>query len=124
MEKAFDQMATFIDTNATQIYAMQTYNGPGDRNSGDINDPLVNEYYQKINAIVAIDRNAGNALHKELMKYVLDQAWVLPRVVAPYFSLWWPWLKNYSGECLVGYAHAHFFNWVWIDQELKKSMGY
>ena len=57
------------------------------------------------------------------MKYVLDQVWAIPKVSAYVYDMWWPWLKNYSGEFHVGY-HTHFFNWVWLDQELKKEMGF
>ena len=66
----------------------------------------------------------ADRLHKELMKYVLDQAWVIPQVVAPTYTLWWPWVKNYSGEANVGYNDRCFARWVWYDQELKKSIGY
>ena len=44
----------------------------------------------------------------------------------PYtFTAWWPWVKNYGGELRAGAErpgpiHAR----VWIDQALKKQMGY
>ncbi len=44
----------------------------------------------------------------------------------PYaYTAWWPWVKNYGGELRAGAErpgpiHAR----VWIDQELKKKMGY
>jgi len=44
----------------------------------------------------------------------------------PYgFSAWWPWVKNYGGELRAGAErqgpiHAR----VWVDQELKKKMGF
>lgn len=47
----------------------------------------------------------------------------LPNVYA--YTAWWPWVKNYYGELRVGcdyYGPIHAR--VWIDQELKKKMGY
>ncbi len=45
---------------------------------------------------------------------------------SPYvFTAWWPWVKNYGGELRAGAErpgpiHAR----VWIDQAMKKQMGY
>ena len=63
----------------------------------------------------------------ELMVYVLDKAFYIPRVIAPTYNFWWPWIKNYSGEIQLGEGLRHQNNWVkfiWIDQDLKKKMGY
>ncbi len=57
------------------------------------------------------------------MKYMLDQVYAIPLVTPPDYTFWWPWVKNYSGEYSVGYVHS-YYQWVWYDQELKKSMGY
>ncbi|MFO1200307.1 MAG: ABC transporter substrate-binding protein [Burkholderiaceae bacterium] len=44
----------------------------------------------------------------------------------PYgYAAWWPWVKNYGGETRVGAErpgpiHAR----VWVDQEMKKKMGF
>ncbi len=48
---------------------------------------------------------------------------VLP---APYsLCYWWPWVKNYYGETTVGFLdQAPILSRVWIDQNLKKAMGY
>jgi peptide/nickel transport system substrate-binding protein len=62
---------------------------------------------------------------KKLGVYAIDQApaiW-LP---GPYvYSAWWPWVKNYYGEIRVGaWRSAPILARVWIDQDLKKKMGY
>jgi len=62
---------------------------------------------------------------KKLAVYALEQA---PAIIfpTPYsYAAWWPWVKNYYGEKRVGGQrsgpiHAR----IWIDQELKKKMGY
>ena len=40
-------------------------------------------------------------------------------------TYWWPWVKNYHGELSVGIINEYAENmYIWIDQDLKKSMGY
>ena len=43
----------------------------------------------------------------------------------PYqYVFWQPWLKNYYGaNFIIPYAGFDWPRFVWIDQELKKSMG-
>ncbi len=62
---------------------------------------------------------------KNVMPHVLDQAWgiFLPTPYA--YHLWWPWLKNFRGEVSTGYARSmRHLRYIWIDQDMKKSMGY
>jgi peptide/nickel transport system substrate-binding protein len=62
---------------------------------------------------------------KKLVVYAIEQD---PAVILPQsynYTVWWPWVKNYYGERRVGQQrsgpiHAR----TWIDQELKKKMGY
>ena len=57
--------------------------------------------------------------------YVLDQAPAI-WMPAPYrYTAWWPWVKNYGGEMFVGAGRfAPIHARIWIDQDLKKKMGY
>ncbi|MFC2056774.1 ABC transporter substrate-binding protein [Chloroflexota bacterium] len=121
--KNFDQMACTYRPKVSQTYMMVNIHGSSVNNQSDINDPVVNEAYPKIQAAAITDVGEANRLYKELMPYVLDQVWAIPKVSSYLYTLWWPWLKNYSGEIHLG-SQSLFFNWVWIDQELKKSMGY
>jgi peptide/nickel transport system substrate-binding protein len=62
---------------------------------------------------------------KKLAVYALEQA---PCIILPTsytYTAWWPWVKNYYGEVRVG-AHraAPIVSRIWIDQEMKKKMGY
>lgn len=68
----------------------------------------------------ALDEAKVDALHKDLMKYVLDQAWVLPMPDPYNYAFWWPWVKNYQGELTIGYDNSpNLAKYVWIDQDLK-----
>jgi len=95
-------------------------------NATDVTDPYIGEMYTKLQtAIVEEGQKAAMEMHRELMKYVLDQVWAIPYPKAPGYNMWWPWLKNYHGEFSVGnWNEGSWVKWAWIDQALKKSMGY
>ena len=66
-------------------------------------------------------------LVQEMLPYFLGQAYALDRPTAPQHLLWWPWIKNYSGELYLGFGDGSIATWptyIWLDQELKKSMGH
>ena len=70
-------------------------------------------------------RRKRQAMLKEMTREILDKApyiW-LP---TPYiFTAWWPWVKNYGGELRAGAVRpGPIYARIWIDQELKKKMGY
>ena len=99
--------------------------GPAGGNGSQINDPKIVEASDKMKSLYLTDSKAAMRVFKDLMKYVLDQAFVVSRPIYPQTTFWWPWLKNYSGEQSVGYfMYESWATWVWIDQDLKKSMGY
>ncbi|MBI2829974.1 MAG: hypothetical protein HYX81_02315 [Chloroflexi bacterium] len=106
------------------LYSMLSFRGPGENNASYVNDPKVEDAFIKMQSLVLTDIDAAHRLNKDLMKYVLEQVWRIPRVTAPEYFMWWPWLKGYSGEDSVGHANRIWAQYVWIDQDLKKSMGY
>ena len=60
-----------------------------------------------------------------MTREILEKA---PMIVLPsayVYTGWWPWVKNYGGELRAGAErpgpiHAR----IWVDQELKKKMGF
>lgn len=71
------------------------------------------------------DEAKRQELIKELTREIVDAApyiW-LP---TPYqYSAWWPWVKNYGGELRAGAVRpGPIYARIWIDQELKKKMGF
>ncbi len=70
------------------------------------------------------DKTAAVEL-KKLTLYIMDQVPCIILPTAYFYTAWWPWVKNYYGELRVG-AHriAPALARIWIDQELKKKMGY
>ncbi|MBI2829931.1 MAG: ABC transporter substrate-binding protein [Chloroflexi bacterium] len=125
-QKTHEQMMDGIGaTPVATLYKMNAFRGiTAPTNVSMVNDPIVNDTFEKIQIAMVTSQTEADRLHRELMKHVLGQAWAIPQVQPPEYTLWWPWLKNYSGELNVGYIHRQFYNWVWIDEALKKSMGY
>jgi peptide/nickel transport system substrate-binding protein len=93
-------------------------------NMSYVNDQKVKDAYAAWAPYTISDPVKAMGIHRELMKYVLDQAWVIPGVNAAVYHLWWPWLKNYHGEFGMARTIRGFAKYVWLDQPLKKSMGH
>ncbi len=92
------------------------------------NAPMMND--AKFDARVAEangerDEAKRQQMLRELTSQVLDQAPAI-WMPAPYrYTAWWPWVKNYGGEMFVGAGRfAPIHAQLWIDQDLKKKMGF
>ncbi|MBL8331600.1 MAG: ABC transporter substrate-binding protein [Rubrivivax sp.] len=62
---------------------------------------------------------------RQMTRVVLEKAPVIFLPSSYVYTGWWPWVKNYGGELRAGSErpgpiHAR----IWVDQALKKSMGY
>lgn len=66
------------------------------------------------------------AMMKELGVYILGQVYAIPGASLLQANYWWPWLKNYYGEVSIGDVADYevVLSHAWIDQELKKEMGF
>jgi hypothetical protein len=88
-------------------------------------NPYSDKTFKAIESDPNLSDEKANAELKKLIVYTIEQA---PAVILPQpyaYAVWWPWVKNYYGEMRVGQQssgpiHAR----IWIDQELKKKMGY
>lgn len=71
------------------------------------------------------DENKRKAVLRELTTEILDKA---PYVWMPtpyVYTAWWPWVKGYAGELRAGAVRpGPVYARIWIDQDLKKKMGY
>ena len=99
--------------------------GPFGANMSYVDDPVCVEAKDKMMKLSMIDVAQADAVNKELMKYVLDQAWAIPTPATPLNNFWWPWIKNYHGEASLGYNNDfNYTKYIWMDTALKESMGY
>lgn len=90
-----------------------------------MSDPYVDKTWKELATNPGLTQKQLIAGLKKLTVYCIDQA---PAIILPHpyvYIAWWPWVKNYAGERRLstvrsGPIMAH----VWIDQEMKKKMGY
>ncbi len=71
------------------------------------------------------DEEARIALARQLTVEILDEAPYLWLPIQYVYTAWWPWVKNYGGELRVGAQRSGpIYARLWIDQALKKEMGF
>jgi len=93
-------------------------------NWGWYSSPEVDELIDRMMA--EIDPGKRNALAQEAGLIVLNDVPYIPSQIIADAAFWWPWLKNYYGEFSVqdNNEAGPLFAYIWIDQALKKAMGY
>ena len=89
-----------------------------------LNDPVIEDHLAKVQALAITDLTAAMKEYREMTKYALEQAYHVPDVQGPQSLMYWPWLKNYSGEITIGYDDMTYTWYIWIDQDMKKQMGF
>lgn len=82
-------------------------------------DPTIEAAFDDAQNNMITNQPKADRIFKELVPYLLEQAFVIPVPTAYTYSLWQPWIKNYHGEG--GLAYIQYY---WIDQDLKTSLGY
>ncbi len=94
-------------------------------NASLINEPYIDGQAAAVKILAVTDFQASMELCRPLVMHLLEQAYMIPTPRYPVYTMWWPWLKNYSGEKSVGYYPGNsWVHWCWLDQKLKTSMGY
>jgi hypothetical protein len=111
---------------ATMYGCLSFWTGSSNNVSYVGDDPAVKRAKDQMAGVLTTGSQAeADKVFKELLKHELNQAWYIPRVEDPLYPIWWPWLKNYHGETQVGYWNdKSATRWVWIDQDVKGSMGH
>ena len=105
------------------MHLYQAYTrGPAILNISHINnppgtDPYLEGLFQEQDKELFINMPTVYEDVKKVNRYVMEQAYVIPWPLPNQFNFWWPWLKNYYGA-------AGFIKYAWVDQDLRKSMGY
>ncbi|MFC1949400.1 ABC transporter substrate-binding protein [Chloroflexota bacterium] len=89
----------------------------------------IDPYYDEVQNVIGSNIISNPQVYIDKMKeacvYELSSAWGLwtPRYYQ--YIMWWPWVKDYNGAYWTGWAGS--WDWVkylWVDQDLKKQMGY
>ena len=92
-------------------------------NPSQYNDP---EFDKKMAEVYAEPDERVRMIKAKLMtREILEKAPYL-WLPTPYtYTAWWPWVKNYGGELRAGSERpAPIHARIWVDQELKKKMGF
>jgi peptide/nickel transport system substrate-binding protein len=109
-------------------YRLIGISGPDYWNPSQVNEPYIEEVRQKMADIIltTFDWEEVDRLYRELRPRVIDQAYMIPSPSRYSYTLWWPWVKNYHGESNHSFAGPGngWTRFAWVDQDLKKSMGY
>jgi len=118
-----DMLYRSVGPGFDQTLYMAFSRGPAIWNPSHINDPygsvpIVEDFFVKYNAAIFVDMPKLNELIKEHNRFVMEQAYAIPKPAQFTYNFYWPWLKNNFGQ------GAGFIRYVWVDPDLKKSMGY
>lgn len=123
----YPEMITAAAGGIGSYYRLIGFSGTDYWNPSQVKEPYIEEVKAKMVGIFSttMDWKEIDRLYRELIPKVVDQAYMIPAPTQHSFNLWWPWVKNYSGELELSFAGgATWTRFVWVDQELKKSMGY
>jgi peptide/nickel transport system substrate-binding protein len=89
----------------------------------NIQDPVFEEYYENATAATTIEEQQEWARKANLR--LAEQLVVIRGPIAPLFGATQPWLKGYNGEGELGRMNrAGIFQYLWIDQDLKRELGF
>ena len=93
-------------------------------NPSYIDDPVLNAARDEMLAAYP-DEAAVDAIHRDMIPYLLGKCYAIGLVEGPSYRFWWPWVRNFNGETSVGYYNnSNYEQYIWIDQEMKEDMGY
>ena len=110
---------TGAGTRLMQILSLSAVRGP----AIPWKDPVIEAANAKVQASVIWNMPAAEQALREVVPYIKEKAFIIPMPVPRAYTFWQPWVKNYNGE-LPQQSFRLPLKHVWIDQALKKSMGY
>lgn len=94
-------------------------------NPSMMSDAHVDKTWKRLATDPKLTPNQIDAELKKLNVHIMKQAPAIFLSGGYAYNAWWPWVKNYYGETRTS-AHrmAPIIARIWIDQDLKKKMGY
>ncbi len=113
-----------IDSARSDVWRFLDLKPAAARNRSNVNDAVINKAYEAV-TVAYWDEPKRRQLFKDLIPYILEQAYLL-EIPTPYnYQVWQPWIKVYTGERTVGYTshqESYFAKYIWINQELKQKL--
>ena len=85
----------------------------------------IREAYNDVMTYLGKDDAKVTQIIHDITPAIIESAWGV-WLPAPYaYDAWWPWIKNYEAQANTGTENQlKVLKYVWIDQSLKKSLGY
>ncbi len=124
--KEYDALLASTTAPIASYYLGIDKHGKGMFNISMIDDPVIDKALEEVRLLALKDSKEAQLYYREhISKYCLDQAYGINNVEGYFYTFWWPWMKNFSGERSVGYDDWHdYVKYFWLDQDLKEEMGY
>ena len=92
-------------------------------NPCECDDPAYNAMYESVKAATTLEEQMEYM--REMDMYFIESVWGVPGPEVPQFNVSQPWVKGYNSEgALQGGDMLAIFSRLWIDQDLKKEMGF
>ncbi len=114
-------------SSQASTYLIRYFTPPGaSYNYSIVDDPVLNAAGAKIWSLENYtNQPVRDKAVKDYVLHLIDQAYYVD-FPSPYeYTFWWPWLNNFYGLDSNGPSAFHRpTKYNWIDQDLKKSMGY
>ena len=105
-------------TTPTEYYRTDSWVG-----AANANDPAYDALHDALKAAATTEEQMR--LAKETDMYVVKNHWIIWGLRSPKFNVNQPWLMGYNGElALDACGQNSVLSRLWIDQDLKKEMGY
>ena len=86
-----------------------------------------NPVFDKVMEDIFLEENEDKrkAMVRAASRKILDEALHIWLPIRYNYTAWWPWVKNYGGELRAGATRpGPIYARLWIDQDLKKKMGF
>jgi len=122
----FNQMCFNGDTSVGFPFKFNTVRIESMDNFAMWEDPYTRALYNEALTYLARDQKKFDDLMRErFVPFYYSNA---IGVFMPGYNLyrfWWPWVQNYNGQETIGYDNnSQYTKYIWLDQSMKKSMGY
>jgi len=134
--KTYNDMATLLYFRTSEDIMASYYSGVGTYmkainyctdsmwNISWVDDPECNAAREEM-LLAYPDEAAIDAIHKDLMPYLLGKCYAIGLPEGYSYRFWWPWVRNFNGEFSIGYYNVtDYQQYIWIDQDMKEDMGY
>jgi ABC-type transport system substrate-binding protein len=89
---------------------------------GHISDPEYDKMWNEVKSMTDVEQQKKMII--KMNDYATAKYWRIATQPFNYFAMWQPWLKGYNGALTRDGVLGAPARTMWIDRNLKKSIGY